>query len=239
MQLVNIVLNGLGLVALALSAPTERILSTSALAIFLLDTETQAYHCAGKDVIRCDTTAGGSCLAVNYCETYCFKHDKGAACVDMADVVEAPSSNVDTPNSKETVFASDIENAARGASPQENKHYICSKNRRSVLVCRYGFCSTDHYCKSSEECKDGPPGCRSKLLYAQASTSEFRAVTNRGEAMPSRLVTRHRGSKDKSTHICSKDRTNVLRCLHGFCATDYHCAKAHPCVDNPARCKKA
>lgn len=241
MQLLKIVLTCLGLATLALSAPTDTgnpALSTGSLATLWRDTKTQRYHCVDKDIIRCEMAAGGSCLSINFCQSYCSKHEQGAVCVDTAEVTEGVVIDNGKPTLKAQVPKVD-RITARDASPQEDKHYVCSKDRRSVLICRFGFCSTDYYCKSDEECKDRSVSCQSKLSFAEVSKSGMRAMASRSGTAPIKRVTRNRGSKDKSSYVCSKDRASVLKCMYGFCATDYYCAKGHPCVDNPARCKKA
>ncbi|EOA91009.1 uncharacterized protein SETTUDRAFT_25103 [Exserohilum turcica Et28A] len=43
---------------------------------------------------------------------------------------------------------------------QENKRYECSKDHTGVLICRYGFCSTDHYCKKNTKCSDKCACCK-------------------------------------------------------------------------------
>lgn len=234
MQLTEAIVAGLGLVTLGWSQPTDaggQSLSNGFPATFWKDTQTQSYHCVEKDIVRCPSTGSGGCPYIDFCEVHCFKHKEGAACVDMGAVIgEVPSDN-EAPTRKDPVSAEDLKVAARDASLQENKHYVCSKNRRSVLICRYGFCSTDHYCKSNEECKYESVSCESK--------SDIPAVAYRSEAAPLKLVTRDRGSKQKSKYTCSKDRASVLKCTYGVCAIDYYCAKGHPCVGKPARCKKA
>ncbi|EMD96083.1 hypothetical protein COCC4DRAFT_122724, partial [Bipolaris maydis ATCC 48331] len=37
---------------------------------------------------------------------------------------------------------------------KEKKRYECSNDRTCVLICRYGFCSTEHYCKKGTRCSD-------------------------------------------------------------------------------------
>ncbi|EUC38989.1 hypothetical protein COCCADRAFT_81677, partial [Bipolaris zeicola 26-R-13] len=37
---------------------------------------------------------------------------------------------------------------------KEKKRYECSNDRTGVLICRYGFYSTDHYCKKGTRCSD-------------------------------------------------------------------------------------
>jgi hypothetical protein len=231
MPLHTTALAGCGIVALAFSAP-----ATNPTAAWE-NTQTQNYHCAGKDVVRCETTAGGTCFAIEFCEAYCFNHKNGALCVDMgasSDVITAVN-NVETtiPRTPVSVLA------ARDASSREDKHYTCSRNRASVLICRYGFCSTDYYCGSSDECKDDCLCCKTKSSVAQGAKSAVRTVPIQIEGATIDIVARESNPQKNKQYICSKDRTSVLKCTYGFCSTDHYCAKRHPCVDNPARCTKA
>ena len=241
MQLTTTILAGLCLVALALSAPVDMgsPTSTTGLATFWEGKQTQKYHCEGKDFIHCETIARGTCLTIDRCEAYCFNYDKGAACVDLGEATVKTSSDIDTTVSKVPVPAFDITFTTRDISPQEDKHYVCSKDRTGVLICRYGFCSTDHYCKSDEECKDDSVSCESKSPSAQGSKSEVRDVPKQVEDTSLKHVARNSTPKENKSYVCSKDRTSVLKCVYDFCATDYYCAKGHLCVDKPARCKKA
>ena len=58
---------------------------------------------------------------------------------------------------KKTRVAGDCENAynARGL----NEHHICSDDGEVVLVCRYGFCSTEYECGRWKRCVEGPARC--------------------------------------------------------------------------------
>ena len=40
-----------------------------------------------------------------------------------------------------------------------NEHYICSDDSEVVLVCRYGFCSTEYECGWWKRCVEGPARC--------------------------------------------------------------------------------
>ncbi|KAF1929189.1 uncharacterized protein M421DRAFT_4359 [Didymella exigua CBS 183.55] len=223
MQLATTILAGLGLIALASSAPTDTdtLHSATGSTTFWQNTQTQKYHCQGQDVIRCETTAGGTCIAIDTCEAYCFLHDNGAACVDM----DAP------PVLKIPVSTSEAKFTARSASSEKNEYHECSKDRTGVLICKYRFCSTDYYCKAGDECKDGTFSCAPKSPSLARVKSEARDKPAQVEAVAADL-------EGKPSYICSKDRASVLKCLFGFCSTDYYCAKGHPCADNPARCKK-
>ncbi|KAJ4381151.1 hypothetical protein N0V86_003498 [Didymella sp. IMI 355093] len=172
MRLTTIFLSGLGLIALASSAPTGTGDPSSAAVPITswLNTQTQKYHCEGKDVIRCETTARGTCIAMYPCKKYCFLHDNGAACVDMG----APPVKVAV-----SIFEAKI--AARAVSSEMNEHNECSKDCTGVLICRYGFCSTDYYCKSGDECNDGSFSCAPKSPSLEGVKSEIRDVPPQAE----------------------------------------------------------
>ncbi|KAH6618509.1 hypothetical protein C7974DRAFT_378706 [Boeremia exigua] len=236
MQLTTTLLVRIGMIALALGARADTDTQSSSISstAFWIDTPTQKYHCEGRDVIHCETTVGGTCFTVDTCEEYCFKHDNGAACVDMGATAYT-SDNIDYLASEVLDSTPEDDFAARDTSPQENEHYICSKDRRSILVCRYGFCSSDYYCKSNEKCSDDSVSCRSTLISgAPGSKSVIRTVVEGIKDTALKL-----GTRNQSSYMCSKDRASVLKCVYGFCATHYYCAKGSPCIDNPARSKLA
>ncbi|KAF3048173.1 hypothetical protein E8E12_011045 [Didymella heteroderae] len=182
MQLTTILLSGLGLIALASNAPVElgRPNFIAGPITFWRDTKTLQYHCEGRDIIRCERIAGGACLIVDTCESYCFLHDKGAACVDMGappvadDAASRSEANIGaTPVPKVPVSA---KVSARAASSEDNEHNECSKDRTGVLICRYGFCSIDYYCKAGDECQDGSFTCAPKSPSLARSKSGVRDV---------------------------------------------------------------
>lgn len=239
MQLVMTVLAWLGLIALALNAPTDMGNSrpTTGPTTYWENTDTQNYYCKGKGVVRCETIAGGTCFTVDLCEAYCSNHDKGAACVDMGEFIIDTFDNVKTIGPKVPVTASDDNVVARDASPQENKHYSCSQDYTSILICKYGFCSTDRYCKNGSKCTDGSLSCESSSPSAQGTKSEVRAAPIPVANATLKLVARNRGPKDSKSYVCSKDHTSVLKCMHGFCALDYYRAAGCRCIDSTVRCR--
>ncbi|KAF9698168.1 hypothetical protein EKO04_003570 [Ascochyta lentis] len=238
MRLTTTALAGLGLVALTLGAPadTGNPHSTIRSTTTWENTKTQKYHCEGEDVVRCETAPGGICLAIDLCEAHCFKHNSGASCVDLGVPVVFTSNDINVAVPKTSVLETSVKFAARDAAPQEDMHYTCSRNRASVLICKYGFCSTDHYCEGGNECNDDCNCCKSLSSSAQDTKSEVRAVP---EDTLISLFARSRSPKEDVLYVCSKDRASVLKCRYDFCATDYYCAKNHLCIDKPARCKKS
>ncbi|KZM20940.1 hypothetical protein ST47_g7920 [Ascochyta rabiei] len=216
------VLAGLALVALALGAPADlgNPHSSTGSTTAWENTQTQEYHCEGNDIVRCETTPGGVCFAMDLCEAYCFHHDSGASCVDLGAPAVETSNNVEITARKTSISVTGVNVAARDASSQEDMHYTCSRNRASVLICKYGFCSIDHYCRSGNECKDDCSCCKSAFPSVQGAKSEVRIVPK--DAAIS-LAARGRNPKESALYVCSKDRASVLKCRHGFCATDYYC----------------
>jgi hypothetical protein len=162
MQLITSVFARITLVALTLSVPTDpNVFRSATIPTTAWDnTQTGKYHCEGKNVIQCENTIRGVCSVIGHCDSYCFTREQGTSCVDMgAPVVSASNDIVTIPNAPG--LAPDTSLATRDASPQEDMDYTCSRNRSSVLICKYGFCSTDHYCGSGNECKDDCKCCRS------------------------------------------------------------------------------
>lgn len=227
MRLTTILFSGLNLIALASTATVESVESAEPSSLdgpitFWRDTQTRKHHCDGRDVIRCETPrarVGEGCITIDTCESFCFLHDNGAACVDM-----------DAPLISKVPVSGKV--AARAASPDEDEHNECSKDRTGVLICRYGFCSTDYYCKAGYECQDNSFTCAPKSPILGTVKSEVRDLPPQVEAAAANL-------DEKPSYTCSKDRASVLKCLYGFCSTHYYCAKGNRCIDNPARCNKA
>lgn len=240
MLIYTIALASFGFTALVLSAPTDTSRPTANPATAWEDTQTQKYHCEGKDVVRCETTVGGTCFAIDLCEVYCFDHDNGASCVDLNVPNDMTTSDdIDVTIPKAPASGSGTNVLPRDASAQKDEHLTCSRDRASILICRYGFCSSEKYCKSGDECKDECNCCKSKSPSAQGARSEVRPEPIRVEDAAVAIAARETSPQENKHYVCSKDRTSVLKCTYGFCATDYYCATRHPCIDNPARCKRA
>ena len=180
MRLTATIHAGLSLIALTLSAPAAISHFTIHPTTARENTRTKKYRCDGRNLICCEITAGGTCFAADTCETYCFSHDHGASCVDMGKSVATTSNNID------------ISIAARDTSPQENKHYTCSKDHTGVLICKYGFCSTDHYCKTYDECKSDCNCCRRRVSSTQGSKTEIRTLPAQVENAAMRMVAKGR-----------------------------------------------
>lgn len=120
------------------------------------------YDCKGNDIHRCDSK-GESCKLHKHCEQGCFKLVGGATCVD-----KLPHSD-----KRETNAVKVVDLKARKDKPQENKYYICSSNGASVLVCRYGFCSTDHYCTDGAWCHGDCTCCKKSSPVARGMPDGF------------------------------------------------------------------
>lgn len=106
------------------------------------NTPGRAFHCDldRNAVVSCQLD--GACKTVDSCSEYVG----GLQCEDNGVEVSCAA----------VVFqdgAGDVVKVKqRDAIPQENKHWVCSRDRASVLVCAYGFCSTEKYCKKGAEC---------------------------------------------------------------------------------------
>lgn len=243
MRLTTLIPVGLGLFALVLGAPAgtgnPHGLMDPTDPTAWKNTRTHNYHCEGKAVVRCEENVGGTRSAIDLCNPYCFSNNNGVSCVKLRAPTVKTFDIMDATNLEAEKLVPDSSVTAREASPQEDLHYTCSQNRASVLVCKYGFCSSDHYCRSGTECKDDCSCYKKTSLSARTIESEGcgPVFLNKGTAVT--LTTRSRSPKPNISYVCSKDRASVLRCEHGFCSSDYYCAKGHTCSDNPARCKRA
>ncbi|KAF1944288.1 hypothetical protein EJ02DRAFT_482599 [Clathrospora elynae] len=103
---------------------------------------------------------------------------------------------------------------------QEDKHYECSKDRSAVLICKYGFCSLDHYCKlkmASSTCHDDCNCCK-------MSDPELRSV---GESDFSKNV-KDKVVRIENTHASAtgleKRQENTPSAFAGCAPGIYSCA---------------
>jgi hypothetical protein len=239
MQLITTILTSLGVVMLASSAPADADSATSLTSTWL-NTQVHHYRCEGKDVTRCDTATDSGCVNLDTCETYCFGDDAGVACIDIKE--ETPSED-----SKTLYRRGSSDNQAGVAHSYvhpatEDKHYGCSKDLNRVLICKYGFCSTDHYCKTTEVCSIQSLTCEPKSTLVKHREAEIQAGGSHVEdgTLTSASESHDSGGKKPYVHyICSDDRTGILKCSYNFCAIDHYCRKHRRCVDTPARCVKA
>ncbi|KAF2847766.1 hypothetical protein T440DRAFT_455861 [Plenodomus tracheiphilus IPT5] len=132
MGLLTIVLAGLATIALAAPGATPSNEDTSITSngppFINKPGSNSSYHCSDTtpNVIETRVESGYSTAMIpvyNCLRNDCYEFTTGATCGE-----------------------STIDIKARTPIPEENKHKTCSKDRASVLICRYGFCSTDHYC---------------------------------------------------------------------------------------------
>ncbi|KAL1792771.1 hypothetical protein ACET3X_009278 [Alternaria dauci] len=129
----------LGLVALIAASPVQ---ATTLEVPKYKNDGVHIYKCdGGINVLSCVTS--GTCSFVEHCSTACFVDRQGAGCTRPATVAVEASEKRDT----------DIEAEAE-------KTYECSNDHTGVLVCQYGFCQTDHYCKKGTKCRDNCSCCR-------------------------------------------------------------------------------
>ncbi|KAH9875189.1 hypothetical protein J1614_004679 [Plenodomus biglobosus] len=175
MKLLMIVLSGLATLAVATAnAPsTPKDTPTDSVPSFINSLDRSiTYHCnTAKPTIIEEQIKSGDLFQVNpifnCLRGDCYEFNTGATCSE-----------------------STINIKARAPVPQEDKHYICSKDRTSVLICRYGFCSTDRYCNL-----DGPG----------ASCHDDCTCCKKGKRKPADSVKRE--SFDLSTSAASSPQT--------------------------------
>ncbi|KAI8934668.1 hypothetical protein NX059_008360 [Plenodomus lindquistii] len=136
MRLLVLALGGLAAAALSTPSIVKDTTSTGDEPPFLNDpTRRVSYHCsiAQPDVVE-EYVKVGDLNVVNPIFTCprgdCYEFETGVTCGES------------------TV---DVKARAATANSQDDPYYKCSKDRASILICQYGFCSTDHYCNL-----DGP-----------------------------------------------------------------------------------
>jgi hypothetical protein len=243
MQLITTILASLGVVIIALSTPAGADSATRMPPAIWLNTQVDLYRCEGKDVLRCGTETDSRCVNLGTCETYCYGDDVGVACVDIKEATENASDDSKT-FQKCMRFRSgnQADVAQRYEHPAtEDKHYGCSKDLTSVLICKYGFCSTDHHCKNTELCSIQSLTCEPKSTLVQNREAEIQAGGSHIEDATLTLAAKShdsRGDESYIHYICSDDFAKIMRCSYDFCVIDHYCRKHRHCVDSPARCVK-
>ena len=244
MQLITATLSSLGVVMLAFSAPAGADSATSLIppAIWL-NKQVYHYRCEGKDVNRCVTATDSGCVNLGTCETYCYGDNAGVACVDIKEATENASDDSKTFQKCIRVGSDNQADVAQwiGHPATEDKHYDCSKDLNSVLICNYGFCSTNHYCKNTEVCSIQSFTCEPKSTLVQNRDAEIQAGGSHIEDATLTLAAKSHDSRGEESYIhyiCSDDFAKIMRCSYNFCVIDHYCRKHYHCVDTPARCVK-
>ncbi|KAF2130832.1 hypothetical protein P153DRAFT_355654 [Dothidotthia symphoricarpi CBS 119687] len=113
----------------------------------------RSFHCDPKNNAVVSCRVDDTCNLVKKCSDY----NLSLQCLDNGMAVSCAETQL---GGIDEVAMAGIK--ARVAVPQENKKYICSSDRASILICRYGFCSTDKYCKKGAECWDDCTCCKGK-----------------------------------------------------------------------------
>jgi len=140
-----------------------------------------SYKCdSDKYVLSC--LRSGTCSFVENCSVMCKDDTKGAWCTASATATSVEDRAVGGPSamhlSNYEVKCIANERGAEcspGASEkrdvdsevhiEDKKTYECAKNRTGVLVCQYGFCQTDHYCKKGWKCRDNCNCCKKPSMF--------------------------------------------------------------------------
>jgi hypothetical protein len=99
------------------------------------------YHCTRDQwIVLCPSQ--GACSSVVECQVKCIENKLGAECADQKRDVAVPSA-------------------------KKKEHKECSNDHTGVLICRFGFCSTDLYCKRGESCHDDCACCKKNGLASR------------------------------------------------------------------------
>ncbi|KAI4907321.1 hypothetical protein J4E90_009824 [Alternaria incomplexa] len=138
MKLITVALAGL--VALVAASPVET--TAAAVASKYENDDVHTYKCdSDKYVLSC--LRSGTCSFVEACSFACADNSKGAWCTGASE-------------KRDVDFDVHIE---------DKKTYECAKDRTGVLVCQYGFCQTDHYCKKGWKCRDNCNCCKKPSMF--------------------------------------------------------------------------
>ncbi|KAF1831114.1 hypothetical protein BDW02DRAFT_633105 [Decorospora gaudefroyi] len=132
-----------------------------------LNNEAVSYHCdRDQYIIACPAPPNG-CAAMVECLVKCIENKLGAECADQKRAVAA-STDVGPASLPQTgsdeMITNDLDAKGR------KKRYECSDDRTGVLVCQYGFCQTDHYCKRGTSCYSRCNCCKKSNLASRGLT---------------------------------------------------------------------
>lgn len=101
---------------------------------------------------------GAACATTELCRVKCIENQHGAECSPEIPVALAKKDE--------------------GALEAEaKKSYECSNDQTRVLVCKYGFCSTDHYCRKGTKCSDKCACCKRTKLFSREAGDIDNTVT--------------------------------------------------------------
>ena len=162
MRLIAAILVALSSVALAPDAPVSTHDPVFCVKPSLLGfrVKTSEHYCEHSAYELYDSSSSESSSELHICDASCHRRYNGVVNINMG------GSTVKTECSYS--FDSKLPTSMSGAnlvdqdiSPGEDKHYICSTDRTGILICRYGFCSTDRYCRRDEECSGDSASCES------------------------------------------------------------------------------
>ncbi|KAE8853575.1 hypothetical protein HRS9122_00567 [Pyrenophora teres f. teres] len=123
------------------------------------------YKCYGiKVLIGC--VGPLDCPIIERCENWCISSGGGAGCaVNGHEIPLYLLSNPDHLDKRQVDQINPFV-PATGINKDDTatkKTYECSNDHTGVLICHYGFCSTDHYCKKGTMCSDTCGCCRRGL----------------------------------------------------------------------------
>ncbi|KAI1514242.1 hypothetical protein Ptr86124_006872 [Pyrenophora tritici-repentis] len=150
------------------------------------------YECNKNDLMVC--TKPQVCAIIEKCEKSCIFNSDGADCIRKGEInYDFLAYYYEHPELDMNIHIDPNENweSKKPASPEKRqssgqtnqlissginkddtvteKTYECSNDHTGVLVCQYGFCSTDHYCKKGIRCSDNCSCCRRGLEEVEGS----------------------------------------------------------------------
>ncbi|RMZ74242.1 hypothetical protein GMOD_00003250 [Pyrenophora seminiperda CCB06] len=152
-----------GLVTLTVASPTEAVVVATSMH---KNDGTHLYKCGmGEVVLACFSP--NACPVLEKCATKCVQGSEGAGCVTEATTVTIVA-NLEAHQAVHTADTNDVDDVAK-------KTYQCSNDHTGVLVCQYGFCSTDHYCNKGTTCRDRCACCK-KGSHEVADTNDDKVL---------------------------------------------------------------
>lgn len=109
------------------------------------------------------------CVPWLSCEQGCFQTSHGASCSSLLPSSPTPKRKARSSEIRlRTEHHAQVKRYEIANDPNENKHYICSNDGVAVLVCRWGFCSTEKLCRKGQKC-DAECNCCRKIKTLDGS----------------------------------------------------------------------
>lgn len=192
---VIVVFAALGSVALALGASVDTRLPVPSFdpSLTCLTRKASRYHFKGRFDAFSVLNSPRSNAARDDCDSPCSRRDNGDAYAEMSNGY-VNSGDTKLTDARPTNSMTEANGVALDTSLGEKGYYICSTDRTGVLICNYGFCSTDHYCGNDKECSDDSASCETHPSSTQPGELAAGFLGRAVESVLHNLAARARGS---------------------------------------------